>query len=141
MRKMTDEEMESFMASASWATICTVTPEGDPYAIEATPFRDGEMIGFMINPKGTTARNVKANPKVLVKFTFASEDLSDWKGVSCFGTGEFVQDADAIRRGWDLLGKVVKTDYSTLAEKFCADPGKSPMFCVTVEKMTGRCSR
>jgi nitroimidazol reductase NimA-like FMN-containing flavoprotein (pyridoxamine 5'-phosphate oxidase superfamily) len=123
-----------------WATICTVTHEGNPYAIEATPFFDGETICFMINPRGSTARNIQKNTDVLLKFTQTNSDLSKWFGVSCFGQGFFVREVENIRRGWGLLGRVMKADYSLAAEKYSANPKLSPLFCVKIAKMTGRSS-
>lgn len=140
MRNMTVSEMEKAVRSCMWASICTVTPEGKPYAIEATPFFDGDRICFMINTRGITAHNIQSNPNVLLKFTQTSLDLSSWLGVSCFGQGLFIREKDDICRGWKLLGLVMKTDYSKAAEKFSANPERSPLFCVKVEKMTGRSS-
>ena len=140
MRSMTSSEMEKIVRSCMWATICTVTPEGRPCAIEATPFFDGDRICFMINPRGSTARNIQKNTDVLLKFTQTSPDLSKWSGVSCFGQGFFVGKAEDIHRGWELLGRVMKTDYSMAAEKYSANSERSPLFCVKIEKMTGRCS-
>ena len=140
MRTMSDEEMRQVMRLCRWATICSVDPEGAPYAIEATPFHDGEDVCFMINPRGGTWRNVQANPKVLLKFTLASSGLLWWAGVSCHGRGGFDTDPESIRRGWALLGEVMKQDYSRFAEKFCANPERSPLFRVAVRSITGRCS-
>ncbi len=140
MRNMTASEMKKAVKSCMWASICTVTPEDKPYAIEATPFFDGDKVCFMINPRGTTARNIQSNPNVLLKFTQTSPDLSNWLGVSCFGLGLFIKEKEDIRRGWKLLGRVMKTDYSKAAEKFSSNPERSPLFCVIVEKMTGRSS-
>lgn len=139
MRKMTSEEMDNVIHSVKWASICTVKPDGTPYAIEATPFHDDGKIGFMINPRGTTASNLRDNPSVLLKFTLATPDLSDWKGVSCMGKGSFSRDKEAIERGWNLLGEVMNADYSKIGERFGLSPEKSPLFLVVVENITGRC--
>lgn len=140
MRIMSDEEMRQVMRLCRWATICSVDPEGAPYAIEATPFHDGEDVCFMINPRGGTWRNVQANPRVLLKFTLASPGLLWWAGVSCHGRGGFDTDPANIRQGWALLGEVMKQDYSRFAERFCANPERSPLFRVEVRAITGRCS-
>jgi len=34
----------------------------------------------------------------------------------------------------------MKTDYGEAAEKFSSNPEQSPLFCVEIEKMTGRCN-
>ena len=58
MREMTDAEMRALVARARWATICTASPDGEPYAVEATPYREGDEVCFMINPRGGTWRNL-----------------------------------------------------------------------------------
>ena len=140
IRKMTEPEIEQTVKKLNWASICTVTPGGSPYAIEATPFFDEDKICFMINPKGTTAKNIRANPDVLIKFTQTTIGLLNWLGISCFGKGEFIQNKDALRRGWELLGSVMKTDYTKAADKFCTNPQDSPLLSIKVEQMTGRCN-
>ena len=140
MRKMTKEEIDQAIKHGKWATICSVTPEKNPYAIEATYFLNEENIGFMINPKGTTAANVSINPRVLVKITFTNKNLSRWAGISCFGTGSFIKNKEEILQGWKKLGDIMQTDYSRVAKMFCINPGRSPFFSVQVDRMTGRCS-
>ncbi len=140
MRVMTVAEMEAAIARCNWATICSVTPQGFPYAIEATPFYMDGCHCFMINPRGVTWENIQENPHVFLKYTLANADLSLWAGVSCFGTGRFVIDATAVREGWRLLGDVMRTDYSRAADSFARLKDRSPLFCVEVVKTTGRCS-
>ncbi len=140
MRVMTRQEMEDVIRRCNWATICTVTPEGFPYAIEATPFHMDGCHCFMINPRGVTWKNMLENHHVLLKYTLAHADLSVWAGVSCFGAGEFVFEAATVREGWRLLGRVMGADYSRAAGTFAGLKDRSPLFRVRVEEMTGRCS-
>lgn len=154
MREMTDAEMRTLVARARWATICTVSPGGEPYAVEATPYREGDEVCFMINPRGGTWRNLcgagqdagqdgadsHSGGRVLLKFTLTNRALTWWAGVSCYGTGRFDNDPQAIRRGFRLLGDVMASDYSGAGERFAATPDRSPLLRVRVERMTGRCS-
>ena len=140
MRKMTDEEIQKTIDSLNWATICSVTAEGHPYAIEATPFYAGEEICFMINPRGGTWKNIQHHRRVIIKYTFASPDLKLWAGVSCYGQGRFVDDVENMIKGWQLLGGVMGCDYSAAADKFARIKDRSPMFAVRVESRTGRCN-
>lgn len=140
MRKMTEQEMRMLIKACSWASICTCSALGEPYAIEATPFHMDSLTGFMINPRGGTWRNMQHNDSVLLKYTLAAPSLRGWAGVSCVGKGRFVDDPDEIREGWRLLGLVMKQDYSQAAERFSKKPSHSPFFAVTVQSMTGRCS-
>ncbi|MFP4030923.1 MAG: pyridoxamine 5'-phosphate oxidase family protein [Desulfococcaceae bacterium] len=140
MREMTPREMEMVLERARWATICTVTPEGRPHAIEATPFRDMGDICFMINPAGKTRRNVATNPSILLKYTLANRDLSWWAGVSCQGFGRFDENPASIRRGFARLGQIMGADYAAAGIKHSADGERSPMLRVTFREITGRCS-
>ncbi|WP_300675093.1 pyridoxamine 5'-phosphate oxidase family protein [Desulfoluna sp.] len=140
MRTMTIEEMETMLTHAGWATICTVRDDGTPYAVEATYFRDGADIGFMINPRGTTATHIKKRPDVLLKLTTSDAAMHHWAGISLFGKAEMVTEKNAMARGWDLLGEAMDTDYSKARDRFCSTPEKSPFLRVTVSESTGRCS-
>ncbi|MDR1112125.1 MAG: hypothetical protein LBP92_15875 [Deltaproteobacteria bacterium] len=140
MRAMTPEEIISVTKKAVWATIITVRADGVPYAIEATPFDTETETCFMINPSGTTSRNLKTSDHVLLKYTRATSDLREWMGISCFGSGRFVHDGDEIREGWRLLGQVMGQDFSAAAERFCKTPERSPMMAVRIHSRTGRCS-
>ena len=140
MRRMTDKEIQETIGKLKWATICTVTSAGQPYAIEATPFYTEKETCFMINPRGGTWKNLQNNKKVLIKYTLSSPDLTKWAGVSCYGQGRFVEDLESMATGWELLGRVMGCDYSLAAEKFIRIQNRSPLFAVCVESRTGRCS-
>ncbi len=141
MRNMTSEEILLTLDHGNWASICTVDEDNAPFAIEATYFLPAEnRIGFMINPKGTTMKNISINPKVLLKITFTNKDLSCWLGASFFGTARAVRDSVQMTSGWEKLGKVMNSDYSKAAEKFCRPDTPSPFLEITVDKMTGKCS-
>ncbi|MFH1060099.1 MAG: hypothetical protein V1797_15660 [Pseudomonadota bacterium] len=140
MRRMSANEVQAVVGRAKWATICAVDSSGRPYAIEATPFElDGDTC-FMINPRGGVARCLNGNARVLLKYTLAAPDVSQWAGVSCQGVGRFDPAAEALRRGWAALGLRLGVDYSAQAERFAAGKRHSPLFRVRVEEMTGRCS-
>ncbi|MDR2443588.1 MAG: hypothetical protein LBE31_08725 [Deltaproteobacteria bacterium] len=137
---MNESEIDKAVSSLKWASIMTVREDGRPYAIEATPFMMDGQICFMINPNGTTKKNLDHADKVLLKFTATSKDLDHWLGVSCQGTGKFIRDSKTIGEGWALLGKVMGADYTKAAEKFMATPERSPMLAVSITEKTGRCS-
>lgn len=139
MRSMTSTEIQSMVDRVRWSTICTVSPDGRPHAIEATPFRDMADICFMINPAGQTRRNVASNPAVLLKFTLADWDLSGWAGVSLEGEGRFDENPVSIRRGFARLGKIMGGDYTSAGIAHSRKGGSSPMLRVTVREMSGRC--
>ncbi|MDR0355632.1 MAG: hypothetical protein LBJ64_07830 [Deltaproteobacteria bacterium] len=140
MRAMTQEEITSVTRKALWATIITVRADGVPYAIEGTPFETETETCFMINPNGGTSKNLKTSPHVLLKYTFVSEGLRNWMGISCLGSGRFVHDGEQIRQGWFLLGQAMGQDFSRQAENYAKYPERSPMMAVKVVSRTGRCS-
>ncbi|MDR2368115.1 MAG: hypothetical protein LBF58_08425 [Deltaproteobacteria bacterium] len=140
MRTLTAEEIIAITKKAIWASIITVRPDGVPFAIEATPFYTDTETCFMINPGGGTSKNLRSSPHVLLKYTFATPDLKAWMGISCLGSGRFVHDPHAIRLGWELLGKVMGQDFSGAADKYCQNPGRSPLMAVKIHSRTGRCS-
>ncbi len=140
MRNLTENEIETIVKRSKWATICTVTPKGEPYAIEATYFIDGSSLGFMINPRGTTMRNLSENAALVLKITVADDTLLSWAGVSLFGIGRNVADLDLVRKGWRRLEDVMKADYSLAAEKFTASGRPSPYLRCSVLRCSGRCS-
>lgn len=140
MRAMTDTEIQAVLDQARWGTICTVSPDHTPYAVEATPYWDGGDICFMINPRGLTRRNLEQNPNVLVKLTLTGPNLDWWAGVSCMGTGRFDHSPREILKGFGLLGKVMNTDYSRAGQKFAKTPDRSPLLRITIHGRTGRCS-
>ena len=140
MREMTPDEIAYVLAHGKWATICTVTPENTPYAIEATPYHEAGDICFMINPRGSTWCNLQTNPNVLVKTTLTSRSLSWWAGVSCLGIGRFDPDPEAIIRGFQRLGTVMGTDYTEAGRKHSRNPERSPLLRIAVGQSTGRCS-
>jgi nitroimidazol reductase NimA-like FMN-containing flavoprotein (pyridoxamine 5'-phosphate oxidase superfamily) len=137
---MTPDEIDQVIKAAKWASIMTVQSDGRPYAIEATPFEFNGEIRFMINPGGGTSENIKTSSQVLLKYTLTTPDLAQWIGVSCFGQGRFVDDPEEIRSGWQLLGLVTGEDYSRAAERFSVPGKRTPLFSVTIEEKTGRCS-
>ena len=139
MRKLKEQEINDIVKKANWATICTASKDGKPYAIEATYFIiDDTEIGFMINPRGQTMKNIAVNPQLLLKVTFASKDLSYWVGVTLFGTGQKVTDPAQIEQGWHLLGKIMKSDYSQALEKFKNAGENSPFLRCRITERTGR---
>jgi len=139
MRKMTEQEMLDVIALSNWANICTVGADNRPYAIEATPFPFDGHVAFMINPRGTTYKNLKTNNNVLLKYTYSELDLSAWAGVSCYGVGEFINDPELIHRGWMEFGEMLDWDVEKAADRFSKNPERSPMFLVKITEMTGRC--
>jgi len=67
MRKITDQEAKLLLKDFCWGTLCSVTLNGNPYAIEFSYFTDSNRIYAIINPRGQTAKNIKQNPNICFK--------------------------------------------------------------------------
>jgi nitroimidazol reductase NimA-like FMN-containing flavoprotein (pyridoxamine 5'-phosphate oxidase superfamily) len=133
-------DIKSFINSHTWATLCTVSAEGSPYAIEFNYFLlDGYICG-LIKPSGITAKNIDSNHSVCLKMCKTDESCREFTAVSCFGKGEFVDGPEGVLKGWDLLEerlKLPKGTYAKFKEKFIKKKNKYPMFRMKPEKMTG----
>jgi len=140
MRRMTSKEIDLVLKQVKWATICTISPENLPYAIEATPYLENSDICFMVNPRGQTWKNLQINPSILIKATLADSFLAWWAGVSFAGAGHFDSNREAIQRGFQLLGKVTGSDYSAAGRKHAENAERSPLLRVSIREKTGRCS-
>ena len=140
MRKMKLSEIKKFIHNHTWATLCTVTAEGTPYAIEFNYFLlDGYICG-LIKPNGTTAKNIAENPNVCLKMCRTDESCRNFTAVSAFGKGEFVRNDEGVLKGWDLLEERLKLPegtYLKFKEKFMKKKNKYPLFRMKPTKMTG----
>ncbi len=140
MRKMTQKEIKDFVDNHTWATLCTVSAEGNPYAIEFSYFMLDGCICGLIKPKGTTAAHIAHNPKVCLKMCKTDDSNREFTAASCFGRAEFVDDPEGVLKGWDLLEKRLKLPegtYGIYKEKFMKKKNKYPLFRVKIENMTG----
>ncbi len=140
MRIMNEKEMLDLLNTHTWATLCTVDEEGNPYAIEFNYFlMDGYICG-LIKPNGMTAKNIANNPNVCIKICRTDDSCREFMAVSVFGKAEFVQDIEGVLKGWDLLEqrlKLPKGTYAKYKDKFLKKKNKYPLFRVKPEKMTG----
>ncbi|MCX8069384.1 MAG: pyridoxamine 5'-phosphate oxidase family protein [Thermodesulfovibrionales bacterium] len=140
MKKMKASEIREFLKTHTWATLCTVSAEGSPYAIEFSYFLlDGYICG-LIKSTGTTARNIATNPNVCLKVCRSDDACKQFTAVSLFGKAEFVHDTEAVLKGWDLLERRLKLQpgtYAKFKERFIKKKNKYPMFRMKPEKMTG----
>jgi len=140
MRKMKASEIKDFINKHTWATMCTVDAGGNPYAIEFNYFLLNGYICGLIKPTGTTANNIAGNPNVCLKMCKTDESCREFTAVSCIGKAEFVNDTEAVLKGWDLLEQRLKLPagtYSKFKEKFAMMKIKYPLFRMKPEKMTG----
>jgi len=143
MRDMKPEEIEEVLKRCEWGTLCTVDEEDKPYAIEyCFDYHDGAIWG-VINPKGTSAKNLAQNSNVLFK-VIDYKKVDYWWAISCFGRAEFLRTFDDVEKGFKLIEKKLRLEegrFDKYIEKFRNKPENSPTLRITIEKKTGRCEK
>ena len=102
--KLTDEELEEFLASNMKVQVATVGPDGSPHL--TTLFYvmvDGQMF-FWTYGKSQKIQNLRRDPRV----TCLVEDGTDYfelRGATIFGKARLIEDYDELV---DLGGRVAK---------------------------------
>jgi nitroimidazol reductase NimA-like FMN-containing flavoprotein (pyridoxamine 5'-phosphate oxidase superfamily) len=137
---MDEEQMKDLMKRCSWGTLATVSKDGSPYAIEFSYFMMDGKICALINPNGTTAKNLENNPRACFKVCLCDNLCKKFEAISCFGEGSFEQDRGKICLAWNLLEQrlgLPSGTYSKFKKKY-SDPDKSsPLLTISVDRMTG----
>lgn len=141
MFKMKQEDMLALIERRKWGTLCTVSDDGTPYAIEFSYFLiDGDICG-MINPHGTTSRNIERDQRVLFKICESDDNCRAYQAVSVYGTAEYVQDRAVVSQAWDELERQLGLEagtYGKFKAKFSDPALKSPLFRLRADRLTGR---
>ena len=141
MRKMTDNEIQRLLDEVTWGTLCSVTPKGEPYAVEFTYFEDGGDFCGIINPSGTIASCIRHQSTVCLKVCESSRLSTGYRGASLFGTASLVDpnNPEEMARIWKVLETRMKKPgiFAKAAEKY-SQPGKRlPILRIQVERRSG----
>jgi nitroimidazol reductase NimA-like FMN-containing flavoprotein (pyridoxamine 5'-phosphate oxidase superfamily) len=137
---MEEDQMKDLLERCAWGTLATIDMEGNPYAIEFTYFMMEGRICAMINPNGTTAKNLLKNPNSIFKVCLSDPLCRKFEAVSIYGKGKFEQDKEKVGKGWDMLEERLHYKhgaYGKAKEKFTMPDSPSTLFVMTIEKMTG----
>jgi nitroimidazol reductase NimA-like FMN-containing flavoprotein (pyridoxamine 5'-phosphate oxidase superfamily) len=100
---MEEKQIKDLMKRCTWGTLTTVDENCNPYAIEFTYFMMDGKICALINPNGTTAKNLEKNSNVCFKICLSDPMCKNFEAVSCFGKGFFEQDKEILGIAWDEL--------------------------------------
>jgi nitroimidazol reductase NimA-like FMN-containing flavoprotein (pyridoxamine 5'-phosphate oxidase superfamily) len=142
MRKLKEEEFEPFIANFAWGTLCTVTSDGKPYAIEFSYFYQDGKIYAIINPKGTTGMNIAENNSVCFKICETDAKNRKYRAVSCFGTAKYrpPETEEGIIAAWKDLAIALgrkETAFKGVWHRFDPVSKPLPLLEITIDKITG----
>lgn len=141
MRKMLNGEIQRLLDEVTWGTLCSVTPEGDPYAIEFTCFEDEEEICGLIHPEGRIAACIRHQPKVCLKVCESSRLSTGYRGASFFGTAALVEpeSPEEMQRIWAVLEARMKKPgaFAAAAEKYSKPGNFLPVLRIKVNRRSG----
>jgi nitroimidazol reductase NimA-like FMN-containing flavoprotein (pyridoxamine 5'-phosphate oxidase superfamily) len=134
-RAMTDTEIETFMASARWATLATIEDDG-PYAVPVA-FGYESGVCYIATGAGRKADNIRRNPAVCLSVVEVLTEPDGWRSVVVRGRAEEVTAVTEKIRGFLALrrqfGRRSRPDAADL-RRFAA----ARLLRVTADSRTGR---
>lgn len=138
---MTPDEIQRLLNEVTWGTVCSVTPEGEPYAVEFTYFEDGGDFCGIINPSGTIAACVRHQPKVCLKVCESSRLSTGYRGASLFGMAALVEtkEPEEMVRLWKVLEMRMKKPgcFAAASEKYSKVGNLLPVLRINVDRRSG----
>jgi len=141
MRRMADDEIQRLLDEVTWGTLCSVTPEGEPYAIEFTYFEDGGDFCGIINPSGIIAACIRHQTSVCLKVCESSRLSTGYRGASLFGAAALVEtkEPEEMARIWQVLETRMKKPgiFAIAAEKYSQPGNLLPILRIQVERRSG----
>jgi PPOX class probable F420-dependent enzyme len=105
--RMSDDEVERFLASRKKVQVATVGPDGSPHLTTLFYVVRGGRIAFWTYASSQKVRNLERDPRIgcLVE---DGEDYFELRGVSVTGTAELVRDEAGIREiGTAVVSRMV----------------------------------
>lgn len=143
MRKIKESEAYDLLKQFHWGTLCTITPDYNPYAIEYSYFLDEEQtICGIVNPKGQTSKNIAFNPEVCFKVCDTDKINRQYRAISCFGKAYYDSPStqEGIVNAWKQLARSLSRpeDHFKGAYKRFQLPNRPlPLLKIKVERITG----
>lgn len=141
MRKMNEAEIRKLMEDMGWATLCLVSPESRPYAIEFSYFLDEEDICGLVHPFGTAAKCLAQNPHVCIKICDADPFCRSYRAVSLMGLGcfEVLSQPEEIIWAWTSLERQLRYPgkYEKVMKRYLDKRRPLHLLHVTVIEKTG----
>ncbi len=142
MRKMTESESIKLRKEYCWGTLCTVSKDNFPYAIEFSYFVKNEKIYAIINPRGETAQNLANNANVCFKICDTDKKNMKYRSISCFGTAKYAppETQEDIIQAWKDLAVALgrkETGFKFAWERFTPAGKQLPLLEKSINKITG----
>ena len=111
--RMTDEEVEAFLAERRNMTMCSISPDGSIHAVAMWyGFVDG-CIGVETKAKSQKVQNLRRDPRLTLLFE-DGDYYEELRGVELVGKAEIVDDPDKL---WTLGVSVFERYYETYSDE------------------------
>lgn len=141
-KKMKEEEIDAIFQETSWATLCMVDPDGNPYGIEFGFFLDHGDICGLVHPRGRAAACLSAKPHVCVKFCRSDHQCMGYQAVSCFGVASYESLTDPLKVAWawDQLARqlgLVNDEFTHHKQRYLNSGKALPLLRILVHERTG----
>ncbi|MHB8730890.1 MAG: pyridoxamine 5'-phosphate oxidase family protein [bacterium] len=94
-RRLSDQDIQKFLATREVVVLSTVQPDGSPLAMPVWFVHDGEAITMISETDTQKVRNLRRDPRVCV--VAESGSRADARAVMIGGRAEFVPDSPARR--------------------------------------------
>lgn len=93
--RMSQEEVDGFLAQEMKVHVATVNPDGSPHLATLFYVLDGGQIAFWTYGRSQKIRNLERDPRITC-LVESGDDYFQLRGVSVAGTAEIVRDHDRI---------------------------------------------
>lgn len=95
--KMTDSEIEEFLAATLKVQVATINPDGSPHLTTLFHVVEEGRIAFWTYARSQKIKNIQRDPRVTC-LVETGDDYFELRGVSLSGRAELVTDEAEIRR-------------------------------------------
>ena len=95
--RMTDDEMESFLAEARTLQVASINADGTPHLVPMWFARHGDHLAFWTYGKSQKIVNLRRDPRITV-MAEAGKQYEELRGVSISGRARLVDDLDEVLR-------------------------------------------
>ncbi|HEX5616116.1 MAG TPA: PPOX class F420-dependent oxidoreductase [Acidimicrobiia bacterium] len=95
--RMTDDEMETFLAEARTLQVASINADGTPHLVPMWFARHGDDLAFWTYGKSQKIVNLRRDPRITV-MAEAGTQYEELKGVSITGRAKLIDDLDEVLR-------------------------------------------
>lgn len=140
MKALTKKRMLQILKQKKWGTLMTVDGK-KPYGIEVAYTITGKFLYIIFNPAGRASRCAQKNKNAAFKVCTTDDDMNKWAAVLIEGTLKRVSSSRDIKKAFRALARRLNYDenlYNKMAEKYVANPQRSPVHRLSLDIMAGR---